>query len=342
MVDRVLKALLLLAPISYANGVPLERFDLLFFRLGVVLLFLASLGVEPVRGLKDHWPLTGLLGVGFVNLALSSFNEIVTSAFLNLFYGILAVFIIVRYVKDIRGCLRFAIYAAILNALVFVVQMWGFSPIIEDLEDGGIMGNAPRLVNYFSILLPLIVAYSWPLTALVLLIGLVAKELTIVAIMAALLFLSRAIPGWVKAFAGLAVLCAMVCFKTQILRAVSVRWEIWKPTLEAIFDRPLLGYGLGMFPHVSDQVIPGRYKSDFVFNSYLQFLFGAGVAGAGWLVYFLRQVLSCPLNLSTQCLIALGLLACVEYPLEIPRLWLTLSALAAYWFIENTEVINVG
>ena len=43
MVDKVIKLLILFSPISYLPGVALEKFDIVFFQVGCVALFIASM-----------------------------------------------------------------------------------------------------------------------------------------------------------------------------------------------------------------------------------------------------------------------------------------------------------
>jgi hypothetical protein len=49
MVNKLLKILLLFSPIAYGVGIPLEKFDLIFFYLAVLSLFISSLWDKPRR-----------------------------------------------------------------------------------------------------------------------------------------------------------------------------------------------------------------------------------------------------------------------------------------------------
>ena len=96
------------------------------------------------------------------------------------------------------------------------------------------------------------------------------------------------------------------------------------PALQLFFDRPLIGYGLGV------KLIPNL---EVLGNSYLQFIMGVGILGAVWFGYVFRLIYK--KFILNSAIISLALIMLVEYALEIPRLWILVIAIITMFLIKQ-------
>ena len=215
------------------------------------------------------------------------------------------------------------------------------------------MGNAPRLMNYFCVVLPIIFFESKLLFFGCLLAAVSIKEYTILPIAFILLALHsikhsrKLILPLILIFIVAAGLIVSV-YRDSVNRSIEIRWKVWKPTIEQIFKKPLCGFGLGVFPHVSSQfldltvpTITGevlKYKAETTFNSYLQFIFGAGLFAVAWIEYAFKTFKEkFKYSIDNYVVLSIALLALIEYPFEISRLWITICALFGFYLIKNHE-----
>ena len=117
------------------------------------------------------------------------------------------------------------------------------------------------------------------------------------------------------------------------------RWIIWGPVIERIFTRPTEGHGIGSFPMIADQIIPVTDRvADTAFSSGLQFLLEFGLLfGLTWLIYFVwhyRKEFKRPNALG---LITIGILSITEYPIQVERLWITITAIVGFFVININQ-----
>ncbi len=335
MVDKLLKLLLLLSPIAYTTGILLTVFDLIFFRLGVIGLFCASLFDKPKRNVNLAIPIALVLGLCVFNLFSHSFNPIIFSYTINIFLALLSLSIIVNYASPLKEFTKWIVGAVLINISVFIVQKFGFNPILNNsTENGGIMGNAPRLASYLTIISPVLFSYSLAFIPLLLIVSLALKELTLLAIFPIYLFLRFKNKIVRSIIVGVLLLGAILLHRQIIFSLIHTRWLIWKPTLEAIFNHPLNGYGLGMFSTLSQKV--GMYQVDYAMNSYLEFIFGAGLIGVVLIGLGIKKFIE-HFDFSSESLsvLALLILALLEYPFEIPKLWFTIIAIVGFFIIKT-------
>ena len=338
MVDIVLKILLLLSPIAYGVGISLNKFDMIFFHVGSVVLFFASL-FDTQKRKSDivHVPIISLLGISLLSLFWHNFDSLNLMYFLTTALACLSLITIIRYCKSPTECIKFVIYAAIINIAVYLFQRIGFNPILDlspQSELGGIFGNAPRLMTYLAVILPFIFRTNIFLFSFCLGLGIINKELGILAI-GFILILTKAKRGEHAIALCLAALVGMILLRTQIMTALILRFKIiWSPALTLFFKRPLLGYGLG-----SCYGIIG----DDIFNSYLQFIFNIGILGLVWIGYVLNRLKKFldwdffSNSMEAFALLAVLFISLIEYPFEIPRIWFTIVAIIGFFVIQNTK-----
>ncbi len=348
MVDILLKIILLLSPITYTTGISLDKFDLIFFRLAVASLFIASLFDKPKRTFEIR-PLAFLLIIGLINVFWHNFHPIVMTSFVNLFSAGIALYIIVVYCDKPKEIYKYMIYATIVNIVFFILQRIGYNPILKEGlkigQEGGIMGNAPRLISYLALVLPFTFSLNPIIFVISIIISFLTKEYSLLGIVLIFLFISNR-DNWPRRILFISIgALAIFLLRAEIISSLKMRLDVWIPVLNSFFNRPLLGYGLGMFPSISDQIvkIKNLYQVDYVFNSYLQFIFGTGILGLVWLGYLGKKLIN-KINLNdteSLAIVGLAVLSLIEYPFEIPRLWLTIIAITCFFIIKKGE-INVS
>lgn len=332
MVNKVLKFLLLVSPLAYMANISLRSFSIRFFHLGVIALVIAALLDTPVRKLAGKKLIAGLLGIGLINILLHRMNVVVMGNVLNIFFGIIALVIIICFCKEPRDYYKYIIGAGVISMVVWGFQQIGFNPILNSSpasEMGGLMGNAPRLATYLAAILPFM-----PVGLFLLCIGIAvwAKEYTLLIIATVILFLkSKTIAT--KILIGSVAFGGMMFLHQSIIKSFLSRIEIWKEVLTGFFVQPIAGYGLGVFPY-KVEVAPNIDAT--IFSSLLQFIVCAGLLGAVWLWFVLKAYKkNFTLGANSLAILSLLILSLVEYPFEIPRLWFTELAIIGFFIINK-------
>lgn len=336
MINTVLKILLLVTPIAYLRGMPLPIFDLNLFRVGVMALFLATFFDNPKREIKWGMPLAVFMVLVIGSSLVSGFSAFVVTQVTNIFIGIVALVIIFQYAEPEDGIYKYIVWAGMINIVAMGLQYLGWMPVYGPSEHtkefGGLMGNAPRLVTYLAITMPL-----WPSALLIIpvAVSLIAKEYMILPVALAILWKNRKLRIPLFA-AGVAV---MFFIYPKVLSSIKLRWTVWRPTLEVFLDRPFLGHGIGIFPRASRQfLINGKHHADTAFSSILQFIFGVGLIGAAWIGYVVKNVIkNFDWSKEHLAVLAVILLSAVEYPFEIRKCWITLVAIIGFYLIKKSK-----
>lgn len=344
MFDKALKLILLLSPIAYAKGMPLNEYDSIIFRLSVLVLFVAALWSKPQRYI-DFRPLSTILILCGFNFAINQFNIYILLNLIPLFFGITVVLLVSIYCEKPRDCFKFIMWAGMVNIAVFAAQKVGFAPIVTNPlgEPGGILGNGPVLCMYLALTLPLVFKINVWVSLIYMIIGIMCGEMLVI------LF---GIGLWVNKYLtkdkrtiiiliSSGLVGAGLFLTGHISQSVNIRWIAWKPIIEQIFSRPFLGFGLGMLPHLAGQfmnLIAGdqHYYVNHCLSSYISFIFGVGLLGVAWLGYIFRHFIKTfKTNTESLAIVALLILCAVEYPFEVPKLWLTISAIIGFYLIKE-------
>lgn len=342
MIDKFLRFFLLVSPIAYTTGISLNLFDIMFFRLGSMMLFCASLFDKPKRNINLATPIALIMGLCLFNLSAHAFNPITFSYTVNMFLALLSLSIIVNYASPLKEFSKWIVGAALINIFVLIIQKFGFNPFFShNPEEGGLMGNAPRLASYLTIVLPVLFNYSIVFILLIFVVAIVLKEYTLLGVGIIYLFLRFKNKVVRSIIVGVSLSAIALLHHQLIFSLVRVRWVVWKPTLEAIFNHPLNGYGLGLFSNLSSQVVGIKgYLVENAFNSYFDFVFGAGLLGLVLIGLGIKGfVKHFDLSIESLSVLALLILCFSESPLEIPKLWFTIIAVIGLFIIKaNKEV----
>ncbi len=333
MVTLIFKLLLLISPIVIGANVNQDMLDMIFFRMGIIVLFMASFLDKPKREIPQNiiYLILSLLGLCLANIFIHTFQPVALMNFQNLFLGILGICVLYKYLDEKQNLIKYVLWAGLINLLLFISQSIGFDPIFDKrpdvLEAGGFLGNKSRLLTYLALITP----FLWtPLLIISVILGIYTQQFVI--------FIPVIICLWSKIknkreHIGfwIAVLLAMIVCNHKIIYSLSFRFhEAWKPALYVFFKQPLVGIGLGA------RVEPNL---EFLGNSYLQFIVGVGILGAVWFGYAFKFLFK-TLAISTEsiALASLAIIMLIEYPIEMPRLWFTIIFIVLMFLIRQKEV----
>lgn len=336
MVTIIFQLLLLVSVITIGTNINMDMFDLIFFRTGVIILFMASLLDKPKREIPDYLNriTVGLLGLCVFNIFIHNFAPIVLATTMNIFIAVMGFYIVYRYWDEEKGLVKFILIAGAINLIFYFCQKIGFDPVFNNTIDkaysdggGAFLGNVARLSNYFALIIAFL-PLPFAIASLVL-VWLTKQFVILIPIVLILFFKMKSFRYRLLLSLGCVIFIA-VAYKHIYYSLIETRFNtFWKVALIAFFDRPLLGYGLGV-NIIKDQ--------GAVFNSYLQFIVGVGILGAIWFGYTinqLRKVIS--INFYTIPLIVLGLVMLIEYPVEITRLWFLIIGIIVIALVKGKK-----
>lgn len=298
---------------------------------------------------KDFSILAALFFVsGMINLLASQFHIIALASFLNMIMGLALIFAIAGHTKETYLIKKFIVWAAVANCFYLAIQKFGWNPIlnaeITTGEEGAMMGNAANLSTLLAIALPFMMKESVLAWFLLMIVGIVQQEGSLVLICVLYLMVTRP-----KTFVYMIVAGGAFIFLRwdDILHTSIIgRLDIWRCTIEQTFQSPFWGWGLGNKPLVTSklhQVV--NEKPDYIYSSFLQFMFSTGLIGLISVVAALRTFFKkFTLADEDMSIASIAILSIWKYPFEIQRLWIVICAVIALWIIRvtNQEVANVG
>ncbi len=337
MVDRVFKTILFFTPIAYCIGVDYWKFEIVFFQLSSIILFISALNGIPKREFNIKKLISIFLGICLFSTIVNGYQIKSLSAMINIFIGIVDIAILSIYCVDLKKCLNWLMIGLGINTVVFIGQMFGYSPFIDPStfiggngqviigQFGGIIGNSPRFAAFIALMLPFV--SRWYLIP-ALILGLFLNEASILfSIFCVSLYTIYTInndmlnPNQYSVlfisllFAGLA---SIFFFREHISQSFSIRFSMWRDVISNLAQQPFNGFGLGVFP-----------LADYAASSFLQWIYGVGVLGVGFITLCIKRIKWYMLPLIFLCLF--------EYPFEIPRLWPLIIFIIAYYAIEQKE-----
>ena len=329
MVDRIFKIILLFTPIAYCVGVAPYRFGIIFFQIASIILFMAAMLDTPKREFNIRKLTVLFLGVCLFSVAANKFNLKSVVALSNVLFACLDVYILAVYSEDLKKCMNWLMIGLGINTLIFIGQLFGYSPFIDlktlrgnsgpVSEYGGIIGNAPIFAAFIALTLPF-VKRIYLIPALI--IGVLLKEASVFVSIFAVCFyesLRRIFSKKDTVIIAVILSIALISiFHKSILQSFSIRFVVWKEIINHIAQRPLYGIGLGNFG-----------IADYGMSSFLQWILGVGILGLGFIYICLKRFV--------WYLAPLLFLCMVEYPFEIPRLYPVIIFTIAYFAIEQKE-----
>lgn len=244
-----------------------------------------------------------------VNFCARGYDLKIFSSILAFFMGVNVCMVVYETLESIKP-VKISIALLAIAGFVHSLTQTG-------LEPGGFMLTAPRLGMLISLALILNWNVSKKLSLALVIMAVAIKEVASVAILAILIN-----NVWVY----LAMLCFCGALHKQVWRSIELRLETWTNCLP--IAKSVHGVGFGVFPFKGVSV--SGYDQQ-IYSTFLKTFFGIGYSFVGWLVFVIKKI-----RFNKQ-LIALGALCCIEYPLEVTRLWFVFAVTLAIILIEKGE-----
>jgi len=333
MITKLFHIIILCSVIGEGANIDMNMFDINFFRLSAMVLFIAALFDTPKRMIPKRLKiiLSSLLGLGFFSAISYAYAPTVLHNLMNMFIAVLAFSIVYVYYDEKSSISKWVLWGALINVGLFTCQQIGFDPVF-DIDraavyagcEGGLLGNSPRLATYLALATPMIGLWFVPIVAIY---GLYTNQFAVfIPVVVMLLFWPK--KRWVKIAVLIALLAGMAIAHNHIAQSLIFRFNMsYRPILTLFFDKPFMGYGLGQ------RIIP---ELEVMGSSYLQLITGAGIMAVVWFWYALRTAYKrIDINAESMALITLALLMLIEYPIEIPRLWFLIIGILATFSIKN-------
>lgn len=349
MIDKVLKFFLLISPLCYIFGESLNKFDTKVFHIFCISLFIGSLydyQKRSMRSININKPVLYFFLICLFSIMTFRFNDIIVATTIEYFLALYCMVMIFKYAKDPKEYYNFIVYACVINMTIFVIQYLGYNPILKNSHKvlyGANLGNIPRLTTYFAIISPIL--YSNCLVALILAIIIAflnEPQFASIGIMIMIIFINVDSKLFRCAVIALGVYF-LAKYHAKIIYSFKVRGVICKPVIDDFFNRPLIGYGIGVFPY-AETTDP---LSDKTLNSSV-ILFGVrgGILMFVWMGYIFKIFYkNFKKTIPHLCVLSIYILSFVEYPIEIKKLWITMISLMAFSMIEiykNKEIKKNG
>lgn len=332
MTDRILKAILFFIPIAYYPNIAPLKFELLFFQISSILLFMACLIDTPKRQFNIGKPVVIYLAICLFSVIINNYDLWSMTVLFNIFLGCIDIFIIITYAQDLQRCFRWLGYGIILNSIVYIWQLFGYHPIMAQVGHyGGLVGNAPRFSFLIALAIPFLpLWYLLPLFILGIFLKKTCVFFSIACVIAYKLYKSdwRKLPVKVSySLFFISIVTALLIFRDKFLYSFNYRLSFWKDAITYILQSPVKGYGLGNF------------KPEHTFNSFLQWIHGVGLLGAGFIGFIAFIIIR--LKKIKWYLLPLIFLCTMEYVFEVPRLWFLIICIIAYYAIEIKEEVEL-
>lgn len=359
MADIILSAFVFLSTVAYGLSDPskdaswtLVKFNIYFMHFAAMALLIFSIFARPERKIKPMLAIW-LLGIGILNVVFNQFDQLVMSSFINIFFWVMGLYVAVNYIENPHKIKQFIIWAAIVNIYAYVFQKFGWNPMLNTGlttgEEGGVMGNMASLSTFLAITLPFLPAVG---IIFCLILGVVGKELgLLVACAIVIAFKINRLRHPKKNTIIAIIMGALTIFfiidfyevikfhiiETLINVSMKNRIGLWRGMLDMAFRNIWVGYGLGQRPIIPSG--PEEFtRYDYALSSFIQFFYSVGFAGIAFIIFGLKQFKE-RFNFSAEAVSILIFIAlCIfKYPVEVPRIWLTLMVIIALFIIDTDK-----
>lgn len=344
MVDLVIKIFLLITPLAYWQGEQLNNFDIKLMHIIPICLFIASFFDKPIRYVYGKKYLALLLGGGILSFFIHDLNIYIMNHNINLFLLSFSYCLIVIYCKDYKSMYKYMILGVILNSIYLISQKLGFDPLpfaFPKSHPGGMLGNSPRFSTYLCLLLPCIFTFN-----IFLFFGCIGLSLwgdpqcAILGVATIVLFFnSKNLTS--RLFVIVCAILGVFFLYDHLFESIIVRGKIWANSLEILFSNPFMGVGAGIHPGGINFVNKAGFDG-MICSSLLQFVIGYGITSIIFLYFLFKNFFS---NIDLEnigkeeiTIISLIFLSTIEYPLEIKRLFFTITAILAFYSIKQINI----
>lgn len=313
------------------NAFDVSLVQFMFFELGVLILFLASLFTKQLREFKDYW-ISTLYGFCIISLLFHPEGVkvigIITSGFL-LYY------IIYTHVNDLKILIWPFVIVSTLNTIFAILQKFGIHFIYTTTRCDGVMFLSSHMGFYQAIALPLCYLLN-PYLVIIPIIGLVLAgsfipQVAGLIVMTYLLFRQYNIVS-IPFIAGYIIFLAIVFYNIKpILYKLYIRGVVW---LETIRHISLFGNGVGNFKYN----MPTIGITFNPYSIYLSVYYSLGIVGLSVFCLMIRSKIlkynESSKDFALKCIFSsfLAILICgiSQSFLDFPRLAVSCIAIFAF------------
>lgn len=337
--DWCLKAFVFFSPIIWLPNFTQSNLQLLFFNYGAVVLFGLSIVLPSKREFGNYLVPTLLIFGAFLSFVKNP--HFLSLSFLNIIFGCMLYYAIVRCATDIKGVLKCFAIAVFVNIGALILQISGMDLLYSPQSQGwplkcGFMAKSNHLAVFLAIITPILAYKSILFVFLIGAILFILKCYTaIIVFVIGLLFLYRAkLKNW-KVVVPVVVLLIGICIVfipplfNEYSYKITSRIQTWEFMLKESFVNPFIGHGLDSFKiHVQTF---GLDKA-LIINSYNEFLRVAYEFGPAFLIIFFILMFRYYKNIFLEatdkvlpnilCASVISFLAVFAFqdPLHIPRI----------------------
>jgi len=339
-----------------------EDIQLAFFKIGVIILFIVSLFLKPVRNIINPYVNS------FLVLATVVFFFIPEEArlrmivpYINLFLSVIFFYIIVNYLKDRKIIYKAFSVVIVVNMIFVILQLLGLDPLcittqgFQNKEPMGLFGFKMNLGAYSSFIMPIT---SPIILVLCLVLAIISKgwamwvALTISGLVASYFMSKKVFKVLVYLLIPIALFTGFLFIKSPALQEkVDLRVRVHTPFLKVVCARPWTGYGMGSTSYVAKEldkkinIIGNIGKLEEVWDDYLDMIIQLGFGALAIMILMIRNVwkeflrhfdrefLSLTISLF---IIAIGM--CFHSFMYYVNIGLPSLAIYALWNIKNREM----
>lgn len=342
MFDVLLKFFLFTTVTLYLPGMRVTEFDQKYFDIAVMILTFITPFCSKIRHIyAGRWlTLIGLNCVCLLNCFTHIFDSYVLSYTINVFLFSILIFIVSTYCKDFNSCIKWALYAFVVNYLVLIMQVCGFNDLTPSFpltHPGGLMSNSPRLSFLACLLIPFAFEMNIGIFLMIIISQLFKQPQYGIFLIILVMIWFKYPKQWIRL---LVILFVLILIKIALMykgASISNRIYYYYYVLHDFYNYFLWkGFGVGIpflvfskpFWMYGEEIYIAKFlsvvKTDSeiqMLSSILQFFFMSGVTGILWFLFickkFYKNFHPCALDYS---LLGLMLISVFDYPLQTTRI----------------------
>jgi hypothetical protein len=270
-------------------------------------------------------------------------------------YGLLWYLVLRMLVVNSDRLMDAMVIIAIANCLLMLLQAFNLDPLYRPIRGGhdlatGFMSNRNETSALLAFCLPAFFRGRWLLLLPLLLVGLVLAQSVggiLGAVTGAVFILTAQRPGSIKFVFPVAVIVLVVFCWLVDPPGINHRLQCWLPAIAAAKKR-LLGYGLGNWKVVTENVRLGGTRFFTVHNEFIQGWFESGllffVPLIGYATRLIKRFSSCNWEADNQvnpslplaALIIIAVNSAVNFPFHVA----TTAMIAVTWLVIMEDTLQ--
>jgi len=327
--DRCLKIFLFCLPIIWLPGFTQANLQMLFFNYGTLILFGLGILLPAKREFKNYNILL-ILSLSIL-ISLLTNPHALSLSLLNIIFGCILYFIIVRTTRDVKGVIKVFLWLVCLNIGVAILQIFGIDFLYKEKVICGLMAHKNHLAMFLALTSPMMISYSWLFALPIFILLFYIKCLSAligftVGVFILLYFKNTRFLYKAIIYSLLAIMIVLAFIKLPEYKTSS-RLPVWNIMFKESLVNPFLGKGLDSFKILASSI--STVKTDVIisYNEYLRASFELGILSV---IVILLSLFKYYKNIFTQdnilcqiflvSIITFLILAGFQDPLHITRL----------------------